>query len=75
MSNCTQFDNKVISRATLEHMWNFKVMKATVLFLKSNTQLTFCNKTRPIQHKARTGNCTLDILTRIQIDAFQQKEL
>jgi hypothetical protein len=36
MSNCTYFDNKLISRAFLEHLWNFEVMNATVLLLKSN---------------------------------------
>jgi hypothetical protein len=38
MSNCTQFDNKNISRAILEHLWNSNVMKAAVLFLKPNEQ-------------------------------------
>ena len=36
MSNCKHFDNKLISRAILENLWNFKVTHAAVLFLKSN---------------------------------------
>jgi hypothetical protein len=34
MSNCTKFHNKNLSRAILEHLWNFDVMNATVLFQK-----------------------------------------
>ena len=36
MSNCTQSDNKIISRAILERLWSHNVMNAAVLFLKSN---------------------------------------
>jgi hypothetical protein len=36
MSNCTQFENKIISRTTMEHLWNDKVTKAALPFLKSN---------------------------------------
>jgi len=36
MSNCTQFENKLISRAILERLWVYNIMNATVLFLKSN---------------------------------------
>ena len=36
MSNCKIFENKLISKAILEHLWKFEVMNATVLFLKSN---------------------------------------
>ena len=35
-SNCTLLDNKLISRTILKNLWNFNVMKAAVLFLKSN---------------------------------------
>jgi hypothetical protein len=36
VSKCRHFDNKVISKAILEHLWRFEVMNAAVLFLKSN---------------------------------------
>jgi hypothetical protein len=36
MSNCTIFENKLISKAILDHLWKFEVMNAAVLFLKSN---------------------------------------
>ena len=40
-----------------------------------NRQVTICNKTQLIQHKASTGNCTLGILMRIQTDVIQMKAL
>jgi hypothetical protein len=36
MSNCTHLDSTLISKAILEQLWNFEIMNATVLFLKSN---------------------------------------
>jgi len=36
MSNCTHFDNTLISKPVLEHLWNVEVMNATVLFLMSS---------------------------------------
>ena len=36
MSNCKIFENKLISKSILEHLWKFEVMNATVLFLRSN---------------------------------------
>jgi len=36
MSNCTHFENKLISTAILENIWILGVMNAAVLFLKSN---------------------------------------
>jgi hypothetical protein len=36
MRNCTQFENINISRAILEYLWKFKVMKAAAFFLNSN---------------------------------------
>jgi hypothetical protein len=36
MSNCTQFDNKLISTAILQYLFFYRVMNAAVLFLNSN---------------------------------------
>jgi hypothetical protein len=36
MYNCTQLDNKIISRAILNILWEFEILNATVLFLNSN---------------------------------------
>jgi hypothetical protein len=36
MSNCMQFENKIISRSILELLWKVKVMNYVVLFLNSN---------------------------------------
>jgi hypothetical protein len=36
MSNCTQFDNKILSSAILKKLWYFKVMNVAVLCLQSN---------------------------------------
>jgi hypothetical protein len=39
MSNCTQFDNKIISRKNLKLLWNFRVMETVVFFLKPNEHI------------------------------------
>jgi hypothetical protein len=36
MSNCTQLENKNISRAILEQLWHFQVKNAAVLFMNTN---------------------------------------
>jgi hypothetical protein len=38
LSNCTQFDNRNVSKSIFNELWYLEVMNATVLFLKSNEQ-------------------------------------
>ena len=76
MSNCTCKENTQVSRAILNELWLKVIMNAAVLFLKSNEYgVTICNKTQHNQYKARTWNCTLGTLMRIQRDAIQLKAL
>ena len=76
MSNCTQFETTKISRSILSQLWAYQCSNIMSFSTSQiNTQVTICNRTHLIQHKAHTWNCTLGILMRIQIDEIQLKAL
>jgi len=77
-SNYAHIENTKFSRALLNEISLKDFMKSIVLFLNTNESRSI-NKhktdTQLIQHKARTWNCTLGILMRIQTDSIRLKAL
>jgi hypothetical protein len=74
MSNCTQVDNRNISRAILENLWKVNIMKATVRFLNSNEHGSIdLQQNTIVSAQDKYLERTIGIRIRIQTDAFLQR--